>query len=86
MWPTQLKPNKLILIIYFYKQILTSYFYSSFAADNESDSGYDPSLYSSLGQSGSLRLGKSRPSLQGVFPEIRIEDVDAGKWSPLSYI
>ncbi|XP_060597174.1 uncharacterized protein LOC132751058 isoform X2 [Ruditapes philippinarum] len=44
-------------------------------ADNESDSGYDPSLYSSFGQSGSLRA-KTRPSLKSVFPEIKITDED----------
>ncbi|XP_052812701.1 muscle M-line assembly protein unc-89-like isoform X2 [Mya arenaria] len=64
-----------------------SLFSSNLQADNESDSGYDPSLYSSLCQSGSLRPGKSRPPLQGVFPEIRIQteadrEIDNGLFSP----
>ena len=45
----------------------------NFVADNESDSGYDPSLYNSFGQSGSLRI-KSRPSLTAIFPDIVITD------------
>ncbi|XP_052259685.1 uncharacterized protein LOC127864044 isoform X4 [Dreissena polymorpha] len=50
--------------------------HTKFHSDNESDSGYDPSLYSSFGQSGSLRPTKARPSLHAVFPEIRICDED----------
>ena len=49
-----------------------------FSADNESDSGYDPSLYSSFGQSGSGRGFKSRPSLSAIFPDIVITD-EAGE-------
>ncbi|XP_053386168.1 titin homolog isoform X2 [Mercenaria mercenaria] len=56
------------------------------AQDNESDSGYDPSLYSSFGQSGSLRV-KTRPALKSVFPEIKISDehcqeIDNSLFSP----
>ncbi|KAK3578099.1 hypothetical protein CHS0354_007810 [Potamilus streckersoni] len=44
-------------------------------ADNESDSGYDPSLYSSFGLSGSFQsVSRTRPSLKAVFPEIIVSD------------
>lgn len=47
---------------------------NKYHSDNESDSGYDPSLYSSFGQSGSYRGIKQRPSLSAVFPDIVITD------------